>query len=431
MSCSFRPVLVWAGGSRAEGFSSRTHAFYSGETVEKQIVAVNDSRRDLKLTVNWTLGGRSGSVPVEVAAGRRAFVPFTLTMPQVEKRTELVLKLSVSGVDPKRLDVQDFPLQVFPPDRIKPGKTVVLFDPVGETRQAFEKLGIPFVKGDADAAGTIVIGRGSLAKLPYATLAKLLDQVRAGAALVVMAQPDLSPFGLRVQPRGVRRMFPVGSPELLAGLEPVDFTDWRGGYSFLEPDPKYSEATAGEYPEEPFRRGNRGSIASLMLEKPHTGGFRHWLEGEFDLNYAFLTELAEGRGHILFCQLDLAGVPARSGRDGAAAPAGGVEPGSGTRCATGAGDRRGGRETGRPAECQNRSAGGVDARGGVGAGPGGPRRAGETSGTGRHGISARPAAGNAEARQGHGHGRRPPKCTVRSLPQNWNGAPEPAGPTFS
>ena len=334
---SFRPVLVWAGGSRAEGFSSRTHAFRSGETVEKQIVAVNDSRRDLKLTVNWTLGGRSGSVPVEVAAGRRAFVPFTLTMPQVEKRTELVLKLSVSGVDPKRLDVQDFPLQVFPPDRIKPGKPVVLFDPVGETRQAFEKLLIPFMKGNPETAGMedvvmvgrgfirgcgperevgpedmIVIGRGSLAKLPYATLAKLLDQVRAGAALVVMAQPDLSPFGLRVQPRGVRRMFPVGSPALLAGLEPVDFTDWRGGYSFLEPDPKYSEATAGEYPEEPFRRGNRGSIASLMLEKPHTGGFRHWIEGEFDLDYAFLTELAEGRGHILFCQLDLAG---RAGSD--------------------------------------------------------------------------------------------------------------------
>ena len=310
---AFRPVLVWAGGSRAEGFSSRTHAFYAGEKVEKQLVVVNDSRHDLKLAVKWTLGGSSGTIPVEVAAGRRAFVPFELSMPQVEKRTEPVLKLQVSGVAASQLDVQDCPLQVFPAVRQGRGTTapVMLFDPAGETTRAFQKLGISFVKGEpgalAEAKGPVVIGRGSLAGLPYPVLKVILDRVRAGGTLVVMAQKDLSPFGLRVQARGVRQMFPVGNPALLKGLKPVDFTDWRGGYSFLESDPEYSESSAGEYPEEPFRRGNRGSIASLMLEKPHTGGFRHLLEGEFDLDYAFLTELAEGKGHILFCQLDLAG----------------------------------------------------------------------------------------------------------------------------
>ena len=314
---AFRPVLVWAGGSRAEGFSSRTHAFYAGEKVEKQLVVVNDSRRDLKLAVEWKLGSGSGSIPVAVAAGRRAFVPFSLVMPQVEKRTELVLKLRVAGVDPAQLDVQDFPLQVFPKRQGRAEAVpVVLFDPAGETAKAFRKLGIPFSMGEAGkvagAKGTIVIGRGSLARLSYAALKAILARVRAGGTLVVMAQRDLSPFGLRVQARGVRQMFPVGSPALLAGLKLVDFTDWRGGYSFLEADPKYSDSSAGEYPEEPFRRGNRGSIASLMLEKPHTGGFRHLLEGEFDLDYAFLSEVVEGRGHILFCQLDLAG---RAGAD--------------------------------------------------------------------------------------------------------------------
>lgn len=311
------PLLVWAGGSRAEGFSSPTHAYYAGETVERQLVVVNDTRRDLRFEATWRLGDAEGTIPVAVKAGTRAFLPFSLKMPQVESRREMTLDWRLKGVDPAILDVQETKIEVFPADRTpdRAEREIVLFDPAGMTAKAFDRLHIPYRAGDAAAVGadrTIVIGRGSLKLLPYPVLAKILVAVDSGAALVVMAQDDLSVFGLRLHPRGVRNAFRVGDPALLAGLAERDLADWRGGFSFLAAGPNYPESAAGEYPEEPFRRGNRGSIASMMLEKPHTGAFRHLIEAEFDLDYALLSEVREGRGRILFCQLDLA---ERAGED--------------------------------------------------------------------------------------------------------------------
>ena len=54
-----------------------------------------------------------------------------------------------------------------------------------------------------------------------------------------------------------------------------------------------------------WKWGSYGTVASVVIEKPHLGDFLPLADCEFDLNYTPLLEYRRGRGLILFCQLDL------------------------------------------------------------------------------------------------------------------------------
>jgi hypothetical protein len=56
-----------------------------------------------------------------------------------------------------------------------------------------------------------------------------------------------------------------------------------------------------------WRCGNRGNVASVLIEKPVRGDFLPILDGGFSLQYSPLLEYREGQGVLLFCQLDLTG----------------------------------------------------------------------------------------------------------------------------
>jgi hypothetical protein len=64
-----------------------------------------------------------------------------------------------------------------------------------------------------------------------------------------------------------------------------------------------------------WRCGNRGNVASVLIEKPARGDFLPILDGGYSLQYSPLMEYREGRGMILFCQMD---VTARTAADPAA-----------------------------------------------------------------------------------------------------------------
>jgi hypothetical protein len=64
-----------------------------------------------------------------------------------------------------------------------------------------------------------------------------------------------------------------------------------------------------------WRCGCRGNVASVLIEKPARGDFLPILDGGFGLQYSPLLEYREGKGLVLFCQMDVTG---RSERDPAA-----------------------------------------------------------------------------------------------------------------
>ncbi len=72
-----------------------------------------------------------------------------------------------------------------------------------------------------------------------------------------------------------------------------------------------------------WRCGNRGNVASVLIEKPARGDFLPILDGGFSLQYSPLLEYREGQGLVLFCQLDVTG---RTETDPAAENAGAEHP---------------------------------------------------------------------------------------------------------
>ena len=56
-----------------------------------------------------------------------------------------------------------------------------------------------------------------------------------------------------------------------------------------------------------WRCGNRGSVASALIEKPARGDFLAVLDGGYSLQYSPLLEYHEGKGMVLFCQMDVTG----------------------------------------------------------------------------------------------------------------------------
>ena len=56
-----------------------------------------------------------------------------------------------------------------------------------------------------------------------------------------------------------------------------------------------------------WRCGNRGNVASVLIEKPARGDFLPILDGGYSLQYSPLMEYREGKGMVLFCQMDVTG----------------------------------------------------------------------------------------------------------------------------
>jgi len=56
-----------------------------------------------------------------------------------------------------------------------------------------------------------------------------------------------------------------------------------------------------------WRCGCRGNVASVLIEKPACGDFLSIVDGGFSLQYSPLLEYRQGKGMVLFCQMDLTG----------------------------------------------------------------------------------------------------------------------------
>jgi hypothetical protein len=56
-----------------------------------------------------------------------------------------------------------------------------------------------------------------------------------------------------------------------------------------------------------WRCGCRGNVASVLIEKPARGDFLPIVDGGFSLQYSPLMEYREGKGIVLFCQMDVTG----------------------------------------------------------------------------------------------------------------------------
>jgi hypothetical protein len=317
-----RPVLAYLGG-RPGAVTSKDHLFLPGETVEKQLIVINDSREPALCKAKWSLGipnSLTDTLTMVASVGGRVMAPVSVRLPEnlAPGRYELRATFAFTNGETQEDGIW---IDVLPRPAAKPrGEKIALFDPKGETRALLEKLGAPFatVDGGADLSSfdLLIVGKAAL------TLdggAPDITRVREGLRVIVFEQTSEvleKRFGFRVAEYGLRQVFPrVPDHPVLAGLGLQQLRDWRGSATILPGRLKYELrprfGPTVQWCDMPaprlWRCGNRGNVASVLIEKPACGDFLSILDGGYGLQYSTLLEYHEGKGMILFCQADVTG----------------------------------------------------------------------------------------------------------------------------
>lgn len=319
-----QPVLAYIAG-KTEAFTSKDHNFRAGEVVEKQLILINNSRRAIAFHCDWSLAlphPSSGDRIVNVETGQQARIPLRFELPADLSPGRYELRAMMRSGDDKGAEQSNsFWLDVVAAKRpLAPQANIALFDPHGETAAFLTNLGIKFRQVSADEHlspdTTLVIGKFALsADGP----APDVSHIRDGMKVILFEQSSVAlekRLGFRVVEYGLRRVFErLPDSEMLSGINVDQLHDWRGEATTVPPRLE-AESRPMHGPtimwcdipvSRAWRCGNRGSVASVLIEKPARSDFRPILDGGFDLQYAPLMEYREGNGLVVFCQLDVTG----------------------------------------------------------------------------------------------------------------------------
>jgi hypothetical protein len=326
------PLLAWIAG-KPEHFTVKDHNFYPGETIQKQLILINNTRLTVTCDASWSanlIPAAGGATQVVIPTGDQARVPVQINLPSGVAPGDYQITANFK-FSTGESQAESFTLQVIPhPAPPRPVSKIALFDPPGQTTKWLTDLGVTSqpVDAAADLSGfdVLLIGKGALT---VDGPAPDLKRVRDGLKVVVFEQTGEvleKRLGFRVEEYGLRQVWPrVPDSTLLAGLATENLHDWRGSSTLLPPtlaytlSQRYDGAPTVDWCglETPrlWRCGNWGNVASVLIEKPPRGDFLPIVDGGYALQYSPLLEYREGRGLVLFCQMD---VTARTGNEPAA-----------------------------------------------------------------------------------------------------------------
>jgi beta-galactosidase len=328
-----RPLLGFIAGKPSR-FTSKDHIFSPGETVEKQAIVLNNSRQSIVCSVEWQLNlprPIAGRTRVAVRTGQQERIALRFDLPQLLPSGKYELSATFK-FDSGETQQDSFCLNVIAEGVAPAGAfaaaKVALFDPAGETAALLSRLGIVSqgVDAGADLAAhdVLIVGKAAL------TLdgpAPDISRVREGLKVLIFEQTSEvleKRFGFRVQEYGLRQAFPrVPDHPTIANLKTEHLRDWRGEATLLPPQLEYelrprhgpTVQWCGIPVPRLWRCGNRGNVASVLIEKPAKGDFLPIIDGGYSLQYTPLMEYREGKGLVVFCQMD---VTARTESDPAA-----------------------------------------------------------------------------------------------------------------
>jgi beta-galactosidase len=310
------PLLAYIAGPPA-AFTSKDHSFRPGETFEKQLIVINNSRREVRCEAEWSFNGKVAHSAVTLPTGEQKRIPLPLTAPQ---SGQYELKATVH-FNTGEIQEDRFAIDVIPVGHtdFRLSTRPSLFDPQGETAKLLDRLAISYQKTVGEVtADVLIIGKHALT---LHNQAPDLTRVRQGLKVIIFEQTGEvleQRLGFRIAEYGLRQVFPrVPDHPLLVNISPDNLRDWRGEATNLPPRLTYEKPPlfnavptvkwAGIPVTRVWRNGNRGNVASALIEKPARGNFLPILDGGYSLQYTPLLEYHEGKGMILFCQLDVTG----------------------------------------------------------------------------------------------------------------------------
>jgi beta-galactosidase len=315
------PLLAYIAG-KPGAFTSRDHNFRAGETVEKQLIVINNSRKTVSCKWRWCVDRLRSDTEktITVPTGEQERIAFRFELPADLKPGPYTIRADFR-FDSDEIQSDSFTINVLPPPAaVKVTSKIAIFDPKGESAKLLKDMGVAFqaVDAEADLAGFDLLIVGKDALTPDGP-GPDVSRVRDGLKVIVFEQTAKTlerRFGFRVAEYGLREVFRrVPDHPLLAGLSTAHLHDWRGEATILSPRldytlrPRYGPTVKWCDIDVPrvWRCGNRGNVASVLIEKPARGDFLSIIDGGYALQYSPLLEYREGKGVVLFCQMDVTG----------------------------------------------------------------------------------------------------------------------------
>ncbi|OGV68646.1 MAG: hypothetical protein A3K19_14875 [Lentisphaerae bacterium RIFOXYB12_FULL_65_16] len=269
------------------------HAFWTGETVARHVLVLNDTLEAQHLTLAVTVNDGdtavwSWSENADFEPGGRHEWEVKLAVPDKAGRYRLAAKVLAGE---KLLYTETRPLLAAAPDAIAwPALDgAAIYDPAGKSVNALKDAGLDLVKIDSITPESLknlrLLVLGQDVWTADETLGKdcLPAFVTGGGRVLVLAQstlPKWLPCAVRVdKPRGATMTYPrYPGHALLDGIDADgrDLCWWRGDHM----------------------------VARSLLRKPLSGNFRVITEagGKGGLLWTPLLELPSGRGTWLLCQ---------------------------------------------------------------------------------------------------------------------------------
>ena len=319
------PLLGYIAGKDG-AITSKDHNFLPGETVEKQLVLVNNSRETVECRYSISATWRPDkpkvrSVILETGNIERIPIQLHITDNMEPRAYTYRARFSFGG----ETQVDEFTVNIMPKPQLEkiPAMKIALFDPKGETQNLLGELGVTYrlindvseVKSD----DTVILGKDAL---NLSGSGFDLTSVPDGMKVIVFEQTAETlekRLGFRVAEYGLRNVFKrVADHPLLENLSNDNLRDWRGAATLLPKRLDYeindnvfngvpTVEWCGITVPRVWRCGNQGNVASVLIEKPTCGDFLPILDGGFSLQYSPLMEYRHGKGMILFCQMDVTG----------------------------------------------------------------------------------------------------------------------------
>ena len=146
------PLLAWIAG-KPEHFTAKDHTFYPGETIEKQLIVINNSRLTVTCDASWSADldpALEGAKQVVIPTGEQVRVPVQLKLPAdlAPGNYQITASFRFSTGESQE---DSFAFQVIPrPAPPRPVSKIALFDPPGQTAKLLAGLGVACQPVSAD-----------------------------------------------------------------------------------------------------------------------------------------------------------------------------------------------------------------------------------------------------------------------------------------
>jgi len=318
-------LLAYIAG-KPTAFTSQDHNFRPGSSFKKQLVVINNSRESVSCECKWKL---NLPVPVEgsqsfiLETGQQERIPLTFKLPTELEPGNYELGTSVK-FNNAELRNDTFFVHIVPSISLSEfNAKVALFDPEGSTGMLLKNMGIAFqtVKSGDDLSEFDILVLGKKAFTTDSEGIKL-DAVKKGLKVIIFEQTSEvleRRFGFRVQEYGLRKVYRcIPDHPVLEGLGEENLRDWEGDSTivpsrlrFEDDKSLFNGVQTVKWCDIPVTRiwrcGNRGNVATVLIEKPTCGNFLPLIDGGYSLHYTPLMEYREGTGVVIFCQMDVTG----------------------------------------------------------------------------------------------------------------------------